>query len=948
MSDVTIRISAVDNASATLHNVARSLEGVSVAAGKDATSGAAAAMNRLGQAATTAFVGFATARMGQAILDMRDLGQTARNAELAFTQLAGGTQGATAMLAQMRAATGGVVADVNLMAGANRLLLMELARNGDEAARLTEIAVTLGRVMGKDASQAIEDFSLLLSNRSIPRLDNFGISAARVRERVEELKEAGYGIEDAFTTAVLEEGARSMERLGSAVSTSLSAWDLLGAKVENVKKQLAGVVFQAGEALAQLILIASYIPQIPAADNTANTNERTQAALGTARSTYDIAAQNITQRFRPEQIGMYDIEKVTEAITRFQGGGYASLEEAGRAAGLSTSMQFRMLEQAYMGEGYMPTDSLRSRMMAQVNDPGARGATGRTAPATGAGGPELVRLQEQQAAQRRSQQLQSQRELQAMYGGAGAVSPEMRMLSAALSSQMSADERRQWVEMQHAYGAGGVGGWYGMQAGETGTATGEARASAILRQMASAQVAQGQTADYSRGMYGALADQRQYASRGLLSGRDRQQWVGFQNEYGAGGIGGWYGMQSGETGTATGAARAAAIMRQMASAQLEQGRAQDYSRSMYGALGEWRMRDPAAARRRRVDFQREWGAEGVGGWYGMQSGETGTAAGREQAEGVKAAWDWLSGTVSTIGSGVSEALGDAGQAMVGYAWDTAKALDEAAAAAARIPATLTEWLAKGKPTGIGGEFLSEVGRQMKDISESDTMAQEFLRETGMVSWRDDLITMIASMPVEQAVPIATRMQGVLDAGGQDYTSIAEAMGAAGYYQTTAGGGRGAATRYTVKPGDTISGLAAQFGLSQDALMARFGISDPRRLQAGATLEIGGGGGGEWQQYDTTMTGSMLAEGAGMGGGGTGMFDAALSQADELEGRVAAIGEEIETPRTMPVILDVTADLSKLDPMVRSIVMSMDLGRTAPVGTGGGKNRNTNVPGFGPG
>jgi len=126
-----------------------------------------------------------------------------------------------AMLMDLREATAGMVADTELMASANRFLSMGLATTGDEASKLAEIAVTLGGAMGKNATAAMEEFALLLSNQSIPRLDTFGISAGKVRERIKELQDANENMsrETAFMTAVMEEAAISMDKLGGAVPT---------------------------------------------------------------------------------------------------------------------------------------------------------------------------------------------------------------------------------------------------------------------------------------------------------------------------------------------------------------------------------------------------------------------------------------------------------------------------------------------------------------------------------------------------------------------------------------------------------------------------------------------------------------------------------------------------------------------------------------------------------
>ena len=46
-----------------------------------------------------------------------------------------------------------------------------------------------------------------------------------------------------------------------------------------------------------------------------------------------------------------------------------------------------------------------------------------------------------------------------------------------------------------------------------------------------------------------------------------------------------------------------------------------------------------------------------------------------------------------------------------------------------------------------------------------------------------------------------------------------------------------AQEYTVQPGDTLSGIADQFGVTTDAIIAANGIADPDLIQPGDTLTI---------------------------------------------------------------------------------------------------------------
>ena len=152
----------------------------------------------------------------------------------ALTNSIGGTS--EALIEQLRTATGGAVADLSLMQGANQFMAMGLATTTAEVATLTETAVKLGSAFGTDASTSIENFSLLLANQSIPRLDTFGISSSKVRERIAELT-TGIGAVDretAFMMATMEEAEKTIGKLGLEGATTADAYTILSTNVENL------------------------------------------------------------------------------------------------------------------------------------------------------------------------------------------------------------------------------------------------------------------------------------------------------------------------------------------------------------------------------------------------------------------------------------------------------------------------------------------------------------------------------------------------------------------------------------------------------------------------------------------------------------------------------------------------------------------------------------------
>jgi len=150
----------------------------------------------------------------------------------------------TSSIDALRKATRGLVDDTNLMMSGNRLISMGLAQTEQEMANLSEMAVTLGSAMGKDATMAMEDFALMLANQSILRLDTFGISGAKVRERILELTESVEGMtrETAFMQAVMEEGGKSMERLGTMGTTTGEDIQAFQASMSNLRQEVGNAL----------------------------------------------------------------------------------------------------------------------------------------------------------------------------------------------------------------------------------------------------------------------------------------------------------------------------------------------------------------------------------------------------------------------------------------------------------------------------------------------------------------------------------------------------------------------------------------------------------------------------------------------------------------------------------------------------------------------------------
>ena len=148
------------------------------------------------------------------------------------------------MLGDLRAATNGMISDMELMQAANQFTAMGLANTSTEAATLAQIGSTLGAAFRGDASAGMEEFALLLANQSIPRLDSFGISAGAVRTRIAELQTEFPNMtrEAAFMEAVMEEAQITMGKLGDNTESAAAQMAIAEAMFKNLKDEGAQAV----------------------------------------------------------------------------------------------------------------------------------------------------------------------------------------------------------------------------------------------------------------------------------------------------------------------------------------------------------------------------------------------------------------------------------------------------------------------------------------------------------------------------------------------------------------------------------------------------------------------------------------------------------------------------------------------------------------------------------
>jgi hypothetical protein len=305
--------------------------------GKSFDSFVQGAYQRAGQMATE----FLSSLPGQ-IVELGKLGAQAQAAELRFERFAGGAEQAEEFLQAFATATDGTVDKMGAMSSAARLLQMGLVSDADEMETVAALATKLGD-QTQGATDRIADFSALLANQSIPRLDNFGISSGRVRNRIAELQKATADMsrEEAFKIAVMEEGAKSLEKLGDTSELAQVKIDKVTSAVSDAKTGLGeliiGMVEGAGsvddfaarirmlpDTLARVAMLAeagtaawtAWKNNIFDVDGATKVFDNTLKVLVASQTDFKVASEEVRFAYTLQADAAEDVESATEDVTK--------------------------------------------------------------------------------------------------------------------------------------------------------------------------------------------------------------------------------------------------------------------------------------------------------------------------------------------------------------------------------------------------------------------------------------------------------------------------------------------------------------------------------------------------------------------------------------------------------------------------------------------------------
>lgn len=229
-SDYTVNIivTTTDNTSAAARAASKSMDGMARSALKAKKS-----LFTLADAAKTLAIGYAAMRLAQKGIEFVKLGANVEAAAHRLEAFAGGANEAARMLKALQIGTDFTIDRMTAMAQASTMLEIGMVRNTREMELAGAIVAKLGRqTMSTEAR--MQRLTLLLANQSVKRLDDFGLSVERVRERQQALEKQGLSTEAAFRGAVFAEAEQKLALLGdtselTAVSIQkvTAAWNTL-------------------------------------------------------------------------------------------------------------------------------------------------------------------------------------------------------------------------------------------------------------------------------------------------------------------------------------------------------------------------------------------------------------------------------------------------------------------------------------------------------------------------------------------------------------------------------------------------------------------------------------------------------------------------------------------------------------------------------------------------
>ncbi len=252
-SEVILAIKANNEASPVIKQVANDVQGLESTTQdlSDSALSSSAGFDMLGVSAGTLSLALSTVTLAaSAFVAAFNFGEIAAGNERlreSGAQLAAGYgESLDRIITKVRAASLGTVSDMDIIASANKAMMLGVGGNAEQLANLMEIAAFRGRAMGLSTSQAFDDMTRGIGRMSPMILDNLGIVVDAESTYVKYAQSIGKTSNEltrnekvqALLNRVIEEGNRQLEEAGGLVEDNASKYEKFNAELENAKNSL--------------------------------------------------------------------------------------------------------------------------------------------------------------------------------------------------------------------------------------------------------------------------------------------------------------------------------------------------------------------------------------------------------------------------------------------------------------------------------------------------------------------------------------------------------------------------------------------------------------------------------------------------------------------------------------------------------------------------------------
>ena len=216
------------------------------------------------------------------------------------------------------------VSELDVIAAANRAMMLNVSADADEMAQLMEVAINRGRAMGLSASDAFNDIVTGIGRMSPMILDNLGIiinAESLYKDYAEANGIAADEIDNVtkrqiLLNGVLEDGQKQIAEMGGLVDDSATGWEQMSAAVKDytdfMKVEFLG---STGEIIGALADELRYLLDISKA---ANEGGDALAQLSKAQAKGALGGRRLAETHREEAETirgiMQEVNKLAPAI----------------------------------------------------------------------------------------------------------------------------------------------------------------------------------------------------------------------------------------------------------------------------------------------------------------------------------------------------------------------------------------------------------------------------------------------------------------------------------------------------------------------------------------------------------------------------------------------------------------------------------------------------------